>query len=370
MIDVHEAHQLILATTPVLGSESVPFLDALGRVLARDIVATEDTPGADISTKDGFALHHASLQRASAQAPVFLKIIGESAAGRPCGAAVAAGEAVRIMAGGMVPEGANAVVGLEFATEDQGYVVCTSAPKRGSSVRLRGALLKKGEVVFRAGSVIGPSEVGVLASLRRAYVPVHRKPLVACVTTGDELTVFHEPVLPWKTMSSNLYSLAALVMEAGAVPLCIGIVKDELKTLQAHLGEALRADVLITSGGMSKGRYDLVRETFASLGMDMNLSTIFGKPGKPAIFGKIGDRLVFGLPGSPPAAMLSFAQFITPTLRKMMGHSQVSPPPAAHGRQEADGGGLLLLNAMFNRGRAAMPGEDRASLIPAKMPSP
>lgn len=369
MIDLQEAQRLILAATPVLGSESVPFLEALRRVLARDIVATEDSPGSDISTKDGYALHHSSLQGASAQCPVFLKIIGESAAGRPCGATVEAREAVRIMAGGMMPEGADTVVGLEVVTEDQGYVVCSSEPKRGSSVRFRGALLGKGEVVFRAGLVVGPSEVGVLASLRRAYVPVYRKPLVAIVTTGDELLDFHEPSSPWKTMSSNLYSLAAQVLEAGAAPLCIGIVKDQLETLQTHLGEALRADVIITSGGMSKGKYDLVQDTFASLGMDMKLSTLLGKPGKPAIFGKIGDSLVFGLPGSPPAAMRSFEQFVKPALLRMMGHSHVSSLQTSHSRQEGNGSAFFPFNDRCDRRRIVTKVEDGVSQIPFTMPT-
>jgi len=369
MIDLQTAHQLILEATPVLGSESVPFLDALGRVLATDIVATEDCPGSDISTKDGFALHHASLEGASTQCPVFLKIIGESAAGRPCGAPVEAGKAVRIMAGGMMPEGADTVVGLEAVTEDQGYVVCTSGPKRGSSVRLRGALLRNGEVVFRAGLVVGPSEVGVLASLRRAYVPVHRKPLVAIVTTGDELLDFHEPSSPWKTMSSNLYSLTAQVLEAGAVPLCIGIVKDQLETLQSRLSEALRADVIITSGGMSKGKYDLVQETFASLGMDMALSTLLGKPGKPSIFGKIGDSLVFGLPGSPAAATLSFEQFVKPALLRMMGHSHISSLPMSHCRQEGNGCAVFSLNDQCDPRRTVAQAGGGASRIPFTTPT-
>ena len=361
---------MIQAATPVLGSESVPLLESLGRVLARDIVATEDSPATDISTKDGFALHHGSLTWASPQSPVFLKIIGESAAGRPCGAAVAVGQAVRIMAGGMVPDGADTVVGLEVVTEAHGYVVCTGAPKPGSNVRLRGALLRKGETVFDAGMVVGPAEVGVMASLRRAYVTVHRKPVVAIATTGDELADFHEPSSPSKTMSSNLYSLAAQVLEAGAVPLCIGIVGDEPETLEAHLREALHADVIITSGGMSKGRYDLVRETFAALGMDMQRSTLLGKPGKPAIFGKIGDSLVFGLPGSPPAAMLSFEQFIRPAILTMMGHVQESSPSATHGRQEGTGDGLFSLYQLFKQGRAAMAAENGPSPIPLRMSSP
>jgi molybdopterin molybdotransferase len=367
MIGLNAAQQLILEATPVLGHESVPLLDSLRRVLARDIVATEDFPASDISAKDGYALRHASLRGASSNSPVHLRIIGESAAGRPCGATVKAGEAVRIMTGGMVPEGADTVLGLEVTTEDNGYVICTSDSKRGSAIRIQGESLKKGDIVFRAGVVVSPLEVGALASLRRAYVSVHRKPLVAILTTGDELTDFHEPASPWKAMSSNLYSLAALVLESGAVPLCLGTVKDELETLQSHLSEALRADVIITSGGMSMGQYDLVQETFASLGMDMNFSTLLGKPGKPAIFGKIGDNLVFGLPGNPSAALISFEQFIKPALLKMMGHPNGSNAP--HVRQEGRGGGPFPINDNCDCGRAGQTEDDRASLIPLRMPT-
>jgi molybdopterin molybdotransferase len=193
---------------------------------------------------------------------------------------------------------------------------------------------------------------------------------VAILTTGDELSDFHEPSSPWMTMSSNLYSLAAQVLESGAVPLCIGIVKDELETLQAHLSEALRADVIITSGGMSKGKYDLVQETFASLGMDMKLSILLGKPGKPAIFGKIGDRLVFGLPGSPPAAMISFEQFIKPALFKMMGLSNASSLQASHVHKEGNECDHFPLSEKFDHRRTVTQGQDGAFLIPSKMATP
>ncbi len=365
MIDIIEAQQLILEATPVLGRENVPLLDSLRRVLARDIIATEDFPAADISAKDGYALRHVSLLRASITSPKHLRVIGESAAGRPCAATVKAGETVRIMTGGMVPEGADTVASMETATEDSGYVICDNDASRGSNVRLRGESLKKGDVVFHAGVVVSPLNIGALASLRRAYVSVYRKPLVAILATGDELTDFHEPSSPWKTMSSNLYSLAAQVLESGAIPLCLGIVKDELETLRSHLSEALHADVIITSGGMSKGKYDLVQAAFASLGMDMTRSTLLGKPGKPSIFGKIGDNLVFGLPGSPTAAMISFEQFIKPALLKMMGHS--NGPRAPYIRQEENGPFSLI--GKFDHRQTCDTEEARASLIPFIMPA-
>lgn len=323
MIDLHEAQRVILQATPVLGRESVPILDALRRVISQDITAVDDLPSSDISAMDGYAVQHTSLGGVSRHNPVRLRIIGESPAGKPCGAIVGDGDAVRIMTGGLVPEGADTVVKIEETTEGGGYVTCLNDPGRGAGIRPKGDSLKKGEVVLRAGEVISPLEVGALASLRRAYVYVHRKPIVAILSTGDELSDFHEPSSPCKAMCSNLYALAAQVVEAGANPLCLGIVRDNLQDQQTMLQEALRADVIITSGGTSRGKYDLVHKALAALGIQMRFSTIFVKPGKPTIFGTIGRNLIFGLPGNPSATMLSFEQFIKPALLKMAGHRNV-----------------------------------------------
>jgi len=368
VLDINEAQKQILEATPVLGRVSVHILDSLRRVLAQDIEVTEDFPASDISAMDGYAVRHTSLHSVSRQMPVYLRIIGESPAGRPCGASVRDGEAVRIMTGGLVPEGADTVVRLEDTAEDSGYVICTNDPGRGDGIRFRGESLREGEVVLRAGDLISPVEVGVLATLRRAYVYVHQKPLVAIFSTGDELTDFHDPASPWKPMCSNLYALAAQVLESGAVPLCLGVVKDDLEAQKSMLSDALRADVIITSGGLSKGKYDLVRKSFASFGMDMRFSNIFVKPGKPMIFGTIGRKLVFGLPGNPSAAMLSFEQFIKPAFLKLMGHQDAD---AFHGRSYSRDhlNGASLIDS-FAHGNAGNHGHHRASLVPMGRPSP
>ncbi len=324
MIDLKKAQKLILDATPVLGRESVPILDSLNRVLVQDIMAVEDLPASDISAMDGYAVPHASLHGVSIQNPVHLRIIGESPAGRPCGSIVKKGEAVRIMTGGMVPRGTDTVMKVEDTIEKDGYVICHDDPGYGVGIRFQGESLKKGQVVLCAGDVIGPLEIGALASLRRAYVHVHRKPIVAILSTGDELSDFHEPSLPSKAMCSNLYSLAALTLTTGAMPLCLGIVPDDMKELKSMLDEALHADVIITSGGTSKGKYDLVNKAVTSLGMEMRFSNIFAKPGKPTIFGVIGKKMIFGCPGNPSATMLSFEQFIKPALLKMMGHRNIT----------------------------------------------
>ncbi len=319
MIDLKKTQKLIGEATPVLGRESVPILDAMGRALFEDISVVEDLPASDISALDGYAVCQTSLSGVSPSIPARLRVIGESPAGKPCNAIVGPGDAVRIMTGGLIPEGADTVVKLEDTKEDKGFVLCGADPGWGKGIRFQGESLKKGEVLLHAGDIISPLEVGALATLRRAHVCVYRKPLVAILATGDELSDFHEPASLAKTMCSNLYALAAQVVEAGAIPLILGIVKDDLPAQQALLDEALQADVIITSGGTSKGKYDLVHKAFASLGMEMRFSNIFAKPGKPTIFGIIRKKLIFGLPGNPSATMLSFDQFIKPALFKMMG---------------------------------------------------
>ncbi len=323
MLDVHKARQRILQETPVLGQESLPLLTALGRVLARDIVAGGDLPAADISAMDGYAVQHASLQGASPQSPCALTIIGESPAGKPCGAVVGTGETVRIMTGGLLPEGADTVLKQENTVEAGETVLCFAQPAPGDGIRFRGESLKAGRHVFAAGETITPPVIGTLASLGHARVHVHRAPLVAVLCTGDELADIDELPTPAKVKCSNLYALAAQVKAAGAVPLCLGIAPDDIPRQQAMLRSGMHADVVITSGGTSRGKYDMTHRMFAGLGMKTHFSTRFAKPGKPTVFGTIGSTLVFALPGNTSAAMISFDQFIKPVLLKLMGHRDV-----------------------------------------------
>lgn len=363
MSDLGKAQELILQSTPVLGSESVPILTALGRVLARDVRAGEDFPASNISAIDGYALGHQSLCGGSDQSPVRLEIIGESPAGRPCQAIVQEGQAIRIMTGGLVPQGADTVVGMENTTEDNGYVLCTAAPGPGKGIRHQGQHFQKGQLVLSTGEVVTPLAVGALATLRRAHVYVHRKPIVAILSTGDELTDFHEPPSPCKTMCSSLYALTAQVMASGATPLCLGIVEDDLAVQRARLSEALQADVIITSGGMSQGKYDLVGQALKSLKLQLKYSTIFQKPKKPTIFGLIGPTLVFGLPGNPTATMLSFEQFIKPALFKMMGHRK-SPRAVAKSLLTRPLNSPLADMDSFGSGQAKAKDHPKGSLVP------
>lgn len=326
MIDLERAQQLIMDSTPVLGRESVPILDALNRVLVEDVLAVEDLPMSDISAMDGYAVRHASLREIAARGRVRLRIIGESPAGKPCRAIVRKGDAVRIMTGGLVPEGADTVVKLEDACEDKGCVVLRKDPGTGAGIRFKGEAFKEGDIVLHSGEVVRPLVIGALASLRRAYVYVHRKPIVAVLSTGDELSDFHEPPSPSKAMCSNLYTLSALLKEIGATPVCLGTVPDDIEALKSILDNALYADVIITSGGTSKGKYDLIHQVFSRLKMETRFTNIFAKPGKPTIFGLIQNKMIFGLPGNPSATVLSFEQFIKPAILKMTGWNSHTRP--------------------------------------------
>lgn len=369
MMDLNEAHKRIMEAAPVLDGENVHILAALKRILFQDIAVTEDFPASDISAMDGYAVRHASLKNASKQTPAFLKIIGESPAGRPFTSNVGDGQTVRIMTGGVMPLGVDTVIRLEETVEQDGCFICTYVPEYGAGIRFHGEYLKKGQIVLRAGDVIGPVEVGVLATLGRAYVQVHQKPIVAIIATGNELKDFHEPPAPHKVMCSNMYALAAQVLASGAVPYCVGIVNDDLEQLQYAFSKALRADVIITSGGLSMGKYDLVQKAMASLGMDMRFSTIFAKPGKPSIFGTIDQKLVFGLPGNPSATMLSFEQFIKPALLKMMGHKNDVNDNCNESHWRTSNGSISMIDS-FAQDAAGTSGQYKASLVPMGRLSP
>jgi molybdopterin molybdotransferase len=205
-------------------------------------------------------------------------------------------------------------------------VTCLVDPGKGAHVRQRGEDVRTGETVLFRGDIVRPPEVGMLATLGYAYVHVYQRPLVAILSTGDELVDLDEPFADGKVVCSNTYSLAAQVMECGAVPLSLGIASDDEADQKRKMAEGLRADVLLTSGGVSVGTYDLVKDSLSSLGMKVKFWKVAMKPGKPLVFGTIGGKPVFGLPGNPTSAMISFEQFVRPAILKMMGHRALFRP--------------------------------------------
>jgi len=326
VIEIGEAQRKVLEDIPVLGRERVYIVEALGRVLAQDVAAKRDVPSGDNSAMDGFCCHHEDVVGASSTNPAKLRIIGDSPAGKPFGGKVGPGEAVRIMTGGLIPSGADTVFMVEHTRVEGDQVLCLRDPGPSAHIRLHGEDVKAGEIVLSVGDIIRPPEVGMLATLGHAYVHVYQRPIVAILSTGDELVDLDEPCTDSKVVCSNSYSLAAQVLECGAIPLSLGIASDDEADQRSRISDGLRADVIITSGGVSVGKYDLVKDALSKLGMRVKFWKVAMKPGKPLVFGTIGNKPVFGLPGNPTSAMISFEQFVRPALLKMMGHVRLFRP--------------------------------------------
>jgi molybdopterin molybdotransferase len=319
MRSVEEAQSEILGAVAPLGAESVLLLDSLGRVLAEDLVAERTLPPWDNSEMDGYAVHAAD----TARAPVVLALQGEAAAGRPAAEPLRPGHAYRIFTGAPLPTGANAVVKQEDVEIGDGVVRLRAPVREGESVRSRGSDVAPGERALRRGAVMKAGEVGLCAALGRTQVQVHRRPLVAILSTGDELVEPDRAPGPGQIVNSNSLAVAALVREIGATPVRLGVVPDDPKAIEARIQEARFADLLLTIGGVSVGDHDHVRDVLAALGCELRFWKVRVKPGKPLVFGLWNGRPVLGLPGNPVSSMVTFELFARPALLKLMGRAQV-----------------------------------------------
>ncbi|MHB9096712.1 MAG: molybdopterin molybdotransferase MoeA [Syntrophales bacterium] len=323
MISVDAARNRILDAFSPLGLEKVNIIEALGRVIGEDVFAGRAIPPNDNSTMDGYALRVKDTRGASAEAPVRLAVVEDIPAGTVPRKRVGQGEAARIMTGAPIPEGADAVVRMEDTRkEDPGVAILVEA-KTGRNIRRAGEDVCQGEKVISRGEVIRPAGAGMLASLGRSFISVHQRPLVAIVATGNELTEIDETPSEGKIIGSNGYLLAALVRECGGIPLQIGIARDRREDLRAAFRAAMRADLIVSSGGVSVGDYDLVKESMQEAGNAMHFWQVAMKPGRPLAFGALGDVPAVGLPGNPTAAMVSFELFVRPAIRKMLGHDNL-----------------------------------------------
>jgi molybdopterin molybdotransferase len=301
-------------------------------VLAEDITASHDFPPNKNSAMDGYAVRATDTQSASASSPVQLRVIGEIAAGYVSDLEVTPGTAIRIMTGAPVPNGADAVVRFEDTDEGIGknaprreMVAINKSASVGTNIREAGEDVRNGELVIRKGTIIRPGEIGVLASLGRKYVKVIRRPKVVVLSTGDELVEIDAPLAPGKIRNSNSYSVAALVTRYGGIPIRAGIAKDRPEELTARLREAAGADLIFTSGGVSMGDFDVVKDVLKAEG-EMTFWQVCMKPGKPLAFGNVGGVPLLGLPGNPVSAMVSFEQFGRPAILKMMGKTNFKKP--------------------------------------------
>ena len=302
-------------------SEPVEILDSLGRVSAEDVIAPLNLPSFNNSAMDGYVVRVADCNRFEA-----LTVTGYIPAGGTATTEVTPGNAIRIMTGAPIPQGCDAIVPFE-ETEDTGnHVQIQTAPRPGQHIRWAGEDVTLGETVLPAGTLIRVPAISMLASLGRTQVRVYRKPIVAILATGDELTEPGQPLPEGKLFNSNSPALAAAVCEAGAVPLVLGIARDDREHLRQRIASGLQADALITAAGVSVGDCDFVRETLAELGVKQLLGKVNMKPGKAMAFGTRDGKPIFSLPGNPVSAMITFEKMVRPALLKMMGHRQVVTP--------------------------------------------
>jgi len=341
MISVEEALDKVLHYIKVLEPERKPILDCLGQVLAEDIHSTIDIPPLDNSAMDGYALRAEDTRGASESSPRYLVVIGEIAAGSMPTKEVRPGTAIRIMTGAPLPEGADAVVRFEDTDEvshksskkDLSHIGILCGAKKGLNVRCRGEDIARGNLVLRRGQVLRPQEIGVLASLGHSTALVIRRPIVAILATGNELIGVDQPLAPGKIHDSNTYTIAAEVSRYGGIPKILGIGRDSVESLNEKIVEGLDADMLITSGGVSKGDYDMVKDVLAEHG-EIGFWTVCMKPGKPIAFGIMkkeegGKKKKvphLGLPGNPVSSMITFEQFARPAILKMMGKATLAKP--------------------------------------------
>jgi molybdopterin molybdotransferase len=319
MKSIREALELMMPAIRPVGVERVALADAPGRVLAEDVLGRADLPPFSNSAMDGYAVRAADVAGASAEAPARLPVAGESRAGGEVPAALAPGAALRIFTGAAVPAGADAVVMQEDTRAEGGDVLVLQAARAGENVRAQGSDLAAGAVMLARGGRLQAGELGILAAQRYSGVTVYRRPVVAIVCTGDELRDVSEPEDPGTIVNSNAYALAAQVAEAGGVPWVLPNVPDDLEVTVARLQEALRADLVLTVGGVSVGEYDHVKTAFERTGVAAAFWKVAVKPGKPLTFGRAGTTPVVGLPGNPISAMVTFEVFVRPGLRAMQG---------------------------------------------------
>ena len=338
MLSVEEAQEHILQSLSVLESEDKPLIDAIGQALAQDVVSGIDIPPLTNSAMDGYAVRYEDIAGVSRDSPVYLKVIEEIPAGTLPTREVTSGTASRIMTGAPIPVGADTVIPFEDTDEARsgGFHESFEVPEnvairymspKGSSVRPFGQDVQKGQLVYPAGTIIRPVDVGGLASVGLGSVPVIRRPIVSILSTGDELVLPGGNLEAGQIYDANGVGLIAAVLSSGGIPNFVGIAKDNIDDLNNKLDECLRGDLLVTSAGVSKGDFDVVKDVLSARG-EMGFWSVRMRPGKPLAFGMLYDELGkaiphLGLPGNPVSALVAFEIFVRPAIRKMLGAPHV-----------------------------------------------
>ena len=321
MLSVEEALAQILAKVQPLPTERVELVASLGRVLAETVRSTRVIPPWPNSSMDGYAVRASDTHPGAA-----LTVVGRVVAGAVPDRPIGTGEAMRIFTGAPLPGGADAVVPQEDVDATEPCVTLRAATERGAYVRPAGEDVRAGDLVLEPGTVIGPAEIGLLATLGHAQVEVSRRPRVAVLSTGSELADLGVDPGPAQIPNSNSYSLMAQVMEAGGIAINLGVVPDRLEVIGERIRRGAEADVLVSSAGVSVGDLDLVREALVAAGAELHLWKVNMRPGKPITFGTLGHRPVFGLPGNPVSAMVTFELFVRPALLAAQGRRRLNRP--------------------------------------------
>ncbi len=321
-ISVDQARARIIRAFSPLAPEQIGLEGALGRVLAEDLASRRSQPPVAVSAMDGYAVRAKDV----ANVPVTLKVIGEAPAGAEFNGKIGAGEAVRIFTGGPVPDGADAIVIQENTDLGAAAVSVKETVEAGAYIRQAGLDFKEHDVLLRKGRVMTARDVGLAAAMDRPWLTVRRKPRVAIMATGDEVVMPGEPLGPNQIASSNAVALAAIVSADGGVPFNLGIAADDVGAIGALAEGARGMDLLITTGGASVGDHDLVKKALDDHGLELDFWRIAMKPGKPLMFGRLGETPMLGLPGNPVSALVCTVLFVRPALAVMLGIDRMEAP--------------------------------------------
>lgn len=320
MIEMDEAVRIVLAHTEPVDVVALDLMDALGRTLAQDVRSDIDMPPFDKAMMDGYAVVGADVRNASRARPATLEVVEEIPAGTVPRMPVSAGKAARIMTGAPIPEGADTVVMVEDTVAEAGgtRVKVLDVTGTGKHIALLGEDVRRDQVVLEAGTLLRPTEIGILAAVGAVRPMVYRQPVVGVVATGSEIVEPEKAPAPGQIRNSNGYSMGAQVVRTGACARYLGIVEDDEAELKRVIGQGLEeCDILMLSGGVSAGLYDLVQKTMREVGVEVFFDRIRMKPGKPLTFGTKGKKLVFGLPGNPVSSVVGLELLVRPAVRKM-----------------------------------------------------
>ncbi|MCP4136246.1 MAG: molybdopterin molybdotransferase MoeA [bacterium] len=327
MTPVDEAIKIMLDSIKPLNGEIVPVPESDGRIIYEDIISEIQVPPLNNSAMDGYALLSEESSAASKENPITLTVIDEiQAGGEHEGKELLPGTAIRIMTGAPIPAGADSVIPVEDTSEEAGVVSIYKSLAVHENVRFAGEDIAVGQTVLRKGDKIRSADVGLLVSLNRSEVTVFKRPEIGIISTGDEIVDMGEEIQPGQIRNSNAYTLYAEIKKYNAVPHYLGIAKDTPEDSKAKFIKGLEFDMVITTGGVSMGKYDFVKDIMRDLGVEISIETLRMKPGKPLAFGTRGKTLFFGLPGNPVSTMVSFIQFVRPAILTFMGAGKIKKP--------------------------------------------